>query len=200
MTQVTILPLPPVPSAQTFVSRDGLLTQPVQQWLIELREKVNQINNVIVAISGSESTSAAFDLLSPLTTKGDLLTYNGSHNIREAVGTDGYFLVADSTSPSGVSWKDVASTGAQPFITPGTIHQYWRGDKTWQDFDTDVRATTLTGLSTTNSTPITATDTVLTADGKLQAQISLVLNDLIVSSSGNPLVTSGGDFITMSAA
>lgn len=200
MTQVTILPLPPVPSAQTFVSRDGLLTQPVQQWLIELREKVNQINNVIVAISGSESTSAAFDLLSPLTTKGDLLTYNGSHNIREAVGTDGYFLVADSTSPSGVSWKDVASTGAQPFITPGTIQQYWRGDKVWQDFDTDVQATTLTGLSTTNSTPITATDTVLTADGKLQAQISLVLNDLIVSSSGNPLVTSGGDFITMSAA
>lgn len=200
MTQVTILPLPPVPSAQTFVSRDGLLTQPVQQWLIELREKVNQINNVIVAISGSESTSAAFDLLSPLTTKGDLLTYNGSHNIREAVGTDGYFLVADSTSPSGVSWKDVASTGAQPFITPGTIQQYWRGDKVWQDFDTDVQATTLTGLSTTNSTPITATDTVLTAEGKLQAQISLVLNDLIVSSSGNPLVTSGGDFITTSAA
>lgn len=200
MTQVTILPLPPVPSAQTFVSRDGLLTQPVQQWLIELREKVNQINNVIVAISGSESTSAAFDLLSPLTTKGDLLTYNGSHNIREAVGTDGYFLVADSTSPSGVSWKDVASTGAQPFITPGTIQQYWRGDKAWQDFDTDVRATTLTGLSTTNSTPITATDTVLTAEGKLQAQISLVLNDLIVSSSGNPLVTSGGDFITTGAA
>lgn len=200
MTQVTILPLPPVPSVQTFVSRDGLLTQPVQQWLVELREKVNQINNVIVAISGSGSTSAAFDLLSPLTTKGDLLTYNGSHNVREAVGTDGYFLVADSTSPTGVSWKNVASTGAQPFIIPGTIQQYWRGDKTWQDFDTDVRATTLTGLSTTNSTPIIATDTVLTAEGKLQAQISLVLNDLIVSSSGNPLVTSGGDFITTSAA
>lgn len=51
--------------------------------------------------------------------------------------------------------------------------KYWRGDKTWRDFFTDVRAATLTGLSTATNAVVAATDTVLAAVGKLQAQVSL---------------------------
>ena len=58
-------------------------------------------------------------------------------------------------------------------ITAGTTSQYWRGNKTWQDFATSVRAAVLTGLSTATSTVVAATDTVLAAIGKLQAQVSL---------------------------
>jgi len=60
----------------------------------------------------------------------------------------------------------------EPGIAAGTAAQYWRGDKTWRDFATDVRATVLTGLSTATNTAIAAADTLLGALGKLQAQIS----------------------------
>lgn len=62
--------------------------------------------------------------------------------------------------------------GAEPSVTAGTNAQFWRGDKSWQDFATDVRAAVLTGLSTATNAAITAADTVLAALGKLQAQVS----------------------------
>lgn len=65
-----------------------------------------------------------------------------------------------------------AIAGKEPSITAGTTAQYWRGDKTWRDFATDVRAAVLTGLSLATSAVISATDTVLGALGKLQAQIT----------------------------
>jgi microcystin-dependent protein len=60
----------------------------------------------------------------------------------------------------------------EPSIAVGTTAQYWRGDKSWRDFMTDVRASTLTGLSTATNAVISATDTVLSGLGKLQKQIS----------------------------
>ena len=67
---------------------------------------------------------------------------------------------------------DAAITTREPTITAGTTAQYWRGDKTWQDFFASVRAATLTGLSTATNAVITAADTVLSALGKLQKQIT----------------------------
>lgn len=67
---------------------------------------------------------------------------------------------------------DTAISTREPTITAGTTAQYWRGDKSWQDFFTSVRAATLTGLSTATNAVITAADTVLSALGKLQKQIT----------------------------
>jgi hypothetical protein len=67
---------------------------------------------------------------------------------------------------------DAAIATREPTIAAGTTAQYWRGDKSWQDFATTVRATVLTGLSTATNAVITAADTVLSALGKLQKQIS----------------------------
>lgn len=103
---------------------------------------------------------------------------------------------AISNSPSGgISATNVQAaineldTEKEPVIAPGTTSQYWRGDKTWRDFFTDVRAATLTGLSTAVNAVVTATDTVLSATGKLQAQItglaSSKLNVNATSFSGN---------------
>lgn len=69
-------------------------------------------------------------------------------------------------------------------ITAGTTSQYWRGDKSWQTLNTTAVAegtnlyynnsrgigSVLTGLSLATSTDIVATDSILTAMGKLQAQ------------------------------
>ena len=60
----------------------------------------------------------------------------------------------------------------EPKLTAGTSSQYYRGDKTWQDLPTPVRNTSLSGLSTSNNSAITSSDTVLTAFGRLQAQMN----------------------------
>lgn len=60
----------------------------------------------------------------------------------------------------------------EPAFSAGTTSQYFRGDKTWRDFLVDVRAATLTGLSTATNAVITAADTILSALGKLQKQVT----------------------------
>ena len=80
--------------------------------------------------------------------------------------------------------EKAAWNGKEAAIATGTTAQYWRGDKSWRDFFTDVRAATLTGLSTATNAVISATDTVLGALGKLQKQVSDNLTTL-TSHTGN---------------
>lgn len=73
----------------------------------------------VVAIAnggtGQATAVAAFDALSPATTKGDLIVSNGTDNVRLGVGTDTYVLTADSTASTGVKWA--ASAGGSSNIT-----------------------------------------------------------------------------------
>jgi hypothetical protein len=55
--------------------------------------------------TGQSSQTAAFDALAPTTTKGDSIVYNGSDNVRFAVGTDGQVLTADSGTATGLNWS-----------------------------------------------------------------------------------------------
>lgn len=50
----------------------------------------------------------------PLTTKGDILTHNGTNDVRLGVGADGEVLTADSASTEGVKWS---SAGAGDMTT-----------------------------------------------------------------------------------
>jgi hypothetical protein len=50
------------------------------------------------------TTTQLFNDLDPLTTKGDLISHNGSDSIRVGVGTNGQVLTADSAQASGLSW------------------------------------------------------------------------------------------------
>lgn len=79
---------------------------------------------------------------------------------------------ADADKPVSTAQAS-ALAGKEASIAAGSTSQFWRGDKTWQDFATSVRAAVLTGLSTATSTVVAATDSVLAAIGKLQAQVSL---------------------------
>lgn len=56
------------------------------------------------------SANAAFNALSPLTTKGDILGYS-TVNARLAVGSNGQVLTADSTQTLGIKWATPASSG-----------------------------------------------------------------------------------------
>lgn len=62
--------------------------------------------------TGQTSQTAAFDALSPTTTKGDLIVSDGTDNIRLPVGTDNYVLTADSAQASGIKWSLASGSGA----------------------------------------------------------------------------------------
>ena len=61
--------------------------------------------------TGQVTQTAAFNALSPTTTKGDIVADDGTDAVRVAVGTDGYVLSADSTAIPGVAWKNAAALG-----------------------------------------------------------------------------------------
>jgi hypothetical protein len=61
--------------------------------------------------TGQTGKTAAFDALSPATTKGDLIAYDGADNVRLGVGADTYVLTADSTQASGLTWAAAGGGG-----------------------------------------------------------------------------------------
>ena len=64
-----------------------------------------------------------FNNLSPLTTKGDLLTHDIPNNVRLPVGTDGQALIADSAATPGLQWQNVVNgltAGTNITLSSGT--------------------------------------------------------------------------------
>lgn len=81
---------------------------------------LSSLSSPLEIASGGTSAStktAAFDALSPLTTKGDLIVSSGSNNVRLGVGTNDYVLTADSTATNGIAWK--AATGSSATVVRG---------------------------------------------------------------------------------
>ncbi|MCH9834614.1 hypothetical protein K0U83_03085 [bacterium] len=74
----------------------------------------NVTGTVAIANGGTGQTTqtAAFDALSPATTKGDLIVDNGTNNVRLAVGTDTYVLTADATTATGLKWAAPSGGGS----------------------------------------------------------------------------------------
>lgn len=73
--------------------------------------------------TGQTTKTAAFDALSPLTTKGDLVVRDGTNNIRLPVGADGKFLKADSAQASGLAWSDVVATDLSSLVSTGIVQR-----------------------------------------------------------------------------
>ncbi|WP_413559925.1 tail fiber domain-containing protein [Bdellovibrio sp. HCB209] len=76
--------------------------------------------SVVVPISkggtGQSNATAGFNALSPATTKGDLITRDGTNNIRLPAGTNGQVLAADSTVTAGLKWV-TANAGTVTGVT-----------------------------------------------------------------------------------
>ncbi|MFW9875236.1 MAG: hypothetical protein ACFFG0_19185 [Candidatus Thorarchaeota archaeon] len=81
--------------------------------------------------TGASTATDAFDALAPSTTKGDIIVYNGSDNIRVGVGTNDYILTADSAQASGVKWAENAGTDTN------AIKEYWFAAESLQPLETN---------------------------------------------------------------
>jgi hypothetical protein len=79
----------------------------------------------------------------------------------------------------------VASPGSSDAVPEGTTNLYFTAAR--------VRAVVLTGLSTATNAVISATDTVLGAFGKLQAQISAVLANVLTAPTGSGEILNTAD-------
>jgi len=136
-----------------------------------------------------------------LTFSSPLVNTSGTISIPAATGSvNGYLTSTDWTT----------FNNKQPLITAGTTLQYYRGDKTFQTLNTSVvpesgaiyfteprvLATVLTGLNLSGGGTIAATDSVLTAFGKVQNQISALVGGATYqgtwnASTNSPSLASG---------
>lgn len=102
---------------------------------------------------------------------GDLTGTYPAPTIANGVVTYAKMNLADNDIPlvkiNGLSSSLAAK---EPTITVGATSDYWSGDKTWQDLNTAVRNATL-DIFTIFDAPVSPTDTILEAFGKLQGQI-----------------------------
>jgi hypothetical protein len=82
----------------------------------------HSIGATIYPVFTANDADEANELVSKLTTKGDLLATDGSVLNRLAVGTNDYALLADSSATNGVAWKQVPAAGiASDAVTTAKI-------------------------------------------------------------------------------
>lgn len=100
--------LPDVETGNALIS--GGVGAPPRYGKVGLTTHVSGVLPIANGGTGEDTAPEAFDALSPLTTKGDILTHDGTTNIRLGVGTDGFTLVADAAEPAGVKWAQGGGT------------------------------------------------------------------------------------------
>ena len=120
----------------------------------------------------SASATTASNAATAATTKASEASNSATTATTKAGEASASASAAEQAKLDAQAAAQQAAGGGEPTIIAGNTGQYWRGDKTWRDFFADVRAATLASLSTATNAVVTATDTVLSAIGKLQAQIS----------------------------
>lgn len=103
-----------------FVRRTGAGTYATVASL-DLTNSVTGVLPIANGGTGQTTQTAAFDALSPLTTKGDIVVNNGANDIRLAVGADGLVLKANSATASGLEWAAGSTTSADVSAAGGFL-------------------------------------------------------------------------------
>ncbi|UOE99791.1 tail fiber domain-containing protein [Bdellovibrio reynosensis] len=108
--------------ASITVDAQGRLTAASSGAAINLASDVTGTLPISSGGTGQTTAVAAFDGLSPLTTKGDIVVNDGTNDIRLAVGTNGQVLSANSAQASGLQWVTPTNgtvtsvTGTAPIV------------------------------------------------------------------------------------
>ena len=86
--------------------------------------------------------------------------------------TDATPILTSDTVLSGLGKAQAQLNNKEGAIQGGPSTAYWRGDKAWKDFSSDVRASPITGVSFADTSDVIVADSFLSAIGKLQAKFS----------------------------
>ena len=144
-----------------------------------LREVAQLRNHVLATGGGAVLCGDAFDALAPTTTKGELVAHNGTDNVRQAVGTDGFVLTADSAQSTGMTWAAAA-------VTPAAGSVYSDGSTLKSFNQTTAASVALAGINTTgvNFTIAVADTVTLTADAFWAVIEALTVDGFLTITSG----------------
>lgn len=118
--------------------------------------------------TGQSSASAAFDALSPNTTKGDITVRTSTSNVRQAIGSDGQVLVADASQTNGLKWANVQA-GTKNYITFNNFEN--NATTGWSLFNTTLTSGIPTGSITAGAASINTFNIV--NSGQLAGSFSL---------------------------
>ena len=86
------------------------------------------IGSVIYPVFTANDADEANELVSKLTTKGDLLVTDGTNLLRLGVGEDGYFLKASSSESAGIEWASIPTINSLDDVGDVTITTVEDGD------------------------------------------------------------------------
>lgn len=92
---------------------------------VDLLTETTNILTIARGGTGQTTQTSAFNALSPLTTKGDLITRDVTNNIRLPVGSNNQILVADTTQAAGIKWGSIPLqnlSNVNPAIAPTSGH------------------------------------------------------------------------------
>jgi hypothetical protein len=143
------------------------------------------------------TTPTGSTFTSPLTTKGDLHTYSTT-DARLPIGANGTFLVADSTTTTGLRWQAPANTDD---IAEGTTNLYYTDARVTTRFNTLIPAVAkgdilVQGATVLSRLPVGSNDQVLLAD----STTATGLRWGAVNSEGGTLLASLSDVAITSPA
>jgi hypothetical protein len=101
------------------------ITTPATGSTLTIQDGFTLTVNGNATLSGTNTGDQTFASLSPLTTKGDILSFS-TVNARLGVGSDGQVLTADSTQATGLKWASAVSsqwttTGSDIYYNTGNV-------------------------------------------------------------------------------
>jgi len=165
----------PVGANNLALLADGNNTSGIVWGQVPLTAGVTGVLPIANGGSNANTATQAFTNLSPLTTKGDLITANATNvPVRLPIGSNNQMLIADGSNTSGVRWgnanlADSGFTGVLPSSRGGT-----GGNNNAQGFD-------LLAPTTTNG------DMILRVGGT-NARLAIGANNTILTANNNNAV------------
>lgn len=156
--------------------------------------------------TGQITQGAAFDALSPMTAKGDLITRSVITNQTLPVGTDGQVLTASSTTATGLAWATASAGGGSsyPFGLTGnatsTLTQFNGGLTAFGSStignNTQAGGLTVNGGATTTGNSIVSGTSLLTGAVTMNASSNITVN---TSGPGGLTINNSNNGISASA-